>query len=171
MPKTPINKAAPDWWPDEAMPVCRLADMPEGSARGFTLYGKAHANGETITDEKLDIIIWRPDADDAHIADDKQAENLRGFVNKCPHLGLPLETFPDRFLDALGSSLICSAHGAQFDAQGHCFAGPCQGENLIDVPLRVEMRDDERFIVIGKREKEKGKRKKGKSDGNGLNRL
>ncbi len=142
MPKTPINKAAPDWWPDEAMPICRLSDMPEGAARGFTLENKkADKEGRQEAVEKLDIIIWRLDETD---------KKIRGFVNKCPHLGLPLETFPDRFLNALGDSLICSAHGAQFDKRGHCFAGPCQGADLIEVPLRLESRDGERFIVMGK---------------------
>ena len=141
------------------MTVCRLADMPEGTARGFTLFSEAASR------QRLDIIVWRLDEDEADEgeadegeADEDDADNenarhqtLRGFVNKCPHLGLPLETFPDRFLDALGSSLICSAHGAQFDAQGHCFAGPCQGENLTNAALDVEMRDGEAFIVLNNR--------------------
>ena len=54
MPKTPINKAAPDWWPDEAMPICRLSDMPEGAARGFTLENKkADKEGRQEAVEKL----------------------------------------------------------------------------------------------------------------------
>ncbi len=131
------------------MTVCRLADMPEGTARGFTLFKGAGFKGAAIR-QRLDIIVWRLHEDDADEDANKEtaAPALRGFVNKCPHLGLPLETFPDRFLDALGSSLICSAHGAQFDTRGHCFAGPCQGENLISVPLRIEMRDGAAFIMM-----------------------
>lgn len=75
--------------------------------------------------ERLDIIIWR------------EGDVLRGFVNQCPHLGLPLETFPDRFLSADGTHLICSAHGAQFDAEGACFAGPCKGASLQQLDLRI----------------------------------
>lgn len=135
------------------MPICLLADMPEGTARGFTLFNDGAKNdGDGAPRQRLDIIIWRRDEDEADEdgRDDETApaQNLRGFVNKCPHLGLPLETFPDRFLDALGSSLICSAHGAQFNAQGHCFAGPCQGKNLIDISLRIEMRDGAAFIMM-----------------------
>ena len=146
MPKTPINNpmnnrgagispakpqsantqsanTVPDWWPDAARIVCALADMPETGARGFTLTG-------TDKNDRLDIIIWA--------ADDGAGQTISGFVNKCPHMGLPLETFPDRFLNAAGDALICSAHGANFDAHGACFAGPCKGAHLHPLELQIE---------------------------------
>lgn len=109
--KTPNPKA-------EALTLCALADMPDRGARGFEL---TRANGD-----RLDVIVWR------------DGDHLRGFINKCPHLGLPLETFPDRFLSADGRRLICSAHGAQFDANGACFAGPCKGQSLTPMPVRLD---------------------------------
>ena len=117
MPKIPINKTAPAWWPQEEREICTLADMPPDAARGFTLYGD--------DDEKLELIIWR------------RGDALTGFVNQCPHMGLPLETFPDRFLSADGDALICSAHGARFHFDGACFDGPCRGQNLRRVALSV----------------------------------
>jgi nitrite reductase/ring-hydroxylating ferredoxin subunit len=105
--------------------VCAVADMPENAARGFTLTG-ADKN------QRLDIIIW--------LTRNGREDVLRGFVNKCPHMGLPLETFPDRFLSADGERLICSAHGAQFDFDGACFVGPCKGEHLYPLDLRIENR-------------------------------
>ena len=117
MPKTPISKTAPAWWPQEEREICTLADMPPDAARGFTLYGDDH--------EKLELIIWR------------RGDALTGFVNQCPHMGLPLETFPDRFLSADGDALICSAHGARFHFDGACFDGPCRGQNLRRVALSV----------------------------------
>jgi nitrite reductase/ring-hydroxylating ferredoxin subunit len=119
MPKTPIAKTAPAWWPQEAREICALADMPPDAARGFTLYGA------DATHEKLDLIIWR------------HGDALGGFVNQCPHMGLPLETFPDRFLSADGAALICSAHGARFTFDGRCFVGPCKGQKLHAVALNV----------------------------------
>ena len=118
MPKIPINKTRPDYWPDEQRELCALDALPENTARGFTLIGNA-------PDARLDVIVWRA------------GDRLSGFVNKCPHMGLPLETFPDRFLTATGDALICSAHGAQFDAAGKCFAGPCKGQNLKPVTLKL----------------------------------
>ena len=124
MPKTPINKTTPAWWPEQGQEICRLADMPFNKARGFTLYG-ANEN------DKLELIVWRREAA-AHGPDE-----LAGFVNQCPHMGLPLETFPDRFLSADGTALICSAHGARFRFDGACFSGPCQGQNLKRIALSV----------------------------------
>ena len=134
MPKTPTHKTAPAWWPQEEREICPLADMPVNAARGFTLYGGNE-------NDKLELIVWRMEAADggAHIA---------GFVNQCPHMGLPLETFPDRFLDAMGDALICSAHGARFHFDGTCFAGPCQGQSLNKVALNL--RDGYIYLCAGK---------------------
>lgn len=117
MSRRPDAPEQPRWLPLEAQTICALDAVPDGTARGFRLENDAGAF--------LDIIIWR------------DAEALRGFVNQCPHLGLPLETFPDRFLAADGNSLICSAHGAQFDRDGACFNGPCKGRALVALSLTV----------------------------------
>ena len=103
--------------------VCKLADMPENGARGFTLTGADKS-------DRLDVIIWA--------TRDGDNETISGFVNKCPRMGLPLETFPDRFLSAAGDALICSAHGARFTVDGACFAGPCKGAHLHPLDLRIE---------------------------------
>ena len=34
-------------------------------------------------------------------------EDLRAYVNSCPHMRLPLELFPNRFLDEAGEQLVC----------------------------------------------------------------
>lgn len=108
----------PDLTPlPKAQTICALDAVPDGTARAFNL--------QSDTGEAVDIIIWR------------DGTMLRGFINQCPHLGLPLETFPDRFLAADGNSLICSAHGAQFDRDGACFNGPCKGRALVALSLTV----------------------------------
>lgn len=117
----------PDWRPATDYILCRLNDLPDISARGFIISGPEN--------QRLDIIVWR------------DGNMLAGFVNQCPHLGLPLETFPDRFLSADGTHLICSAHGAQFDADGLCFAGPCIGDALTQLNLDT-CRDDDGDVQI-----------------------
>lgn len=60
----------------------------------------------------------------------------RAYVNSCPHQAMPLETFPDRFLNEDRTLLICSTHGARFRVtDGHCVSGPCKGKAL--APVRV----------------------------------
>ncbi len=106
----------------------RLAELAPQTARGYQL---------ELDGEALDLIIWR-----------HKGDSLSGFVNQCPHLGLPLETFPDRFLTADGTRLICSAHGAQFTTDGACIAGPCIGKALTPVALDIKGDGENKIIVL-----------------------
>ncbi|HVH84655.1 MAG TPA: Rieske 2Fe-2S domain-containing protein [Steroidobacteraceae bacterium] len=64
--------------------------------------------------------------------------HLRGYVNRCPHAGHPLNLLPDRFCTPDGALLLCSSHGALFEKlTGYCVAGPCAGRALTPVPLEV----------------------------------
>ena len=96
--------------------LCRLDDLPDGAARGFP----AAPGGLT------------------GLFASRRGDAVRVFLNSCPHLGLPLDALPGRFLDALGGPLVCGVHGALFDAEdGTCFAGPCAGDALEAVPVRL----------------------------------
>jgi len=71
---------------------------------------------------------------------------LSVFVNSCPHLGVPMNMEPDRFLDSEKNFIMCSTHGALFKIDdGECVHGPCLGENL--TPVNHEVRDEEVFIA------------------------
>ncbi len=68
----------------------------------------------------------------------RHGEELRAYVNSCPHMRLPLELFPNRFLDEAGEQLVCSTHGARFNvSDGECTRGPCRGDVLQAVELIV----------------------------------
>ena len=70
---------------------------------------------------------------------------LRGYVNRCPHAGHPLNLLPDRFLTPDGTLLLCSSHGALFEkGNGYCVAGPCAGRSL--TPIALEVRDG--FVLV-----------------------
>ena len=76
--------------------------------------------------DALDLIVLR------------RGNQVFAYVNRCPHGGTPLETFPDRFLDESGDLLICSTHGARFQvSDGVCVAGPCKGAALRPVRVHV----------------------------------
>ena len=67
---------------------------------------------------------------------------VRGWIDRCPHTGLPLAPLPDRYLTAERDLIICSSHGALFRIfDGHCIAGPCAGQRLWPWPVRVEGAD------------------------------
>lgn len=62
-----------------------------------------------------------------------------GYIDRCPHAGLPLATFGDRFLTREGDLILCSSHGALFKLDtGLCIGGPCAGRSLWPWPVTVE---------------------------------
>ncbi len=90
--------------------LCRLEEIPDGASRGFgDLFAIRRGTGVTV------------------------------YVNSCPHIGVPLELVPDRFLDRLGKLIVCATHGARFRIEdGVCISGPCLGDELEAVPARVD---------------------------------
>lgn len=64
---------------------------------------------------------------------------LLGYLDSCPHIpGSPLAWRQDHYLRADRQRIVCHAHGAQFDIDtGRCVLGPCLGQSLTAVPLRL----------------------------------
>jgi len=64
----------------------------------------------------------------------------RLYLNACPHIGVPLDWAPGRFLSSDASRIVCSMHGAEFAIEtGLCTKGPCLGDCLEAV--MIEIRD------------------------------
>jgi nitrite reductase/ring-hydroxylating ferredoxin subunit len=62
-----------------------------------------------------------------------------GYVDRCPHAGLPLAQALDAYLTPDKALIACSWHGALFTIEdGLCVAGPCGGARLGAWPLKVE---------------------------------
>ena len=97
--------------------VCRETELESHGVRAFTIGGG---------DWPLRGFVVRVGA------------HLRGYVNRCPHAGHPLNLLPDRFFTPDGALILCSSHGALFEKlTGFCVAGPCAGRALTPVPLEV----------------------------------
>jgi nitrite reductase/ring-hydroxylating ferredoxin subunit len=63
----------------------------------------------------------------------------RAYLNRCAHVPVELDWIPGRFLDETGLYVICTVHGAMYDAaDGSCVAGPCQGRGLQAVACREQ---------------------------------
>lgn len=63
---------------------------------------------------------------------------VHGYVNRCPHVGTPLDWIEHEFLDRNGRHIVCATHGARFRIEdGVCVAGPCQGDELEPWPVAV----------------------------------
>jgi len=72
----------------------------------------------------------------------RQDNNLYAYWNNCPHVGVPLNWMPGKFLDIEKTFIQCSSHGAIFGIDsGECVAGPCVGDHLSRVALTQKGND------------------------------
>jgi nitrite reductase/ring-hydroxylating ferredoxin subunit len=63
---------------------------------------------------------------------------IRGYVDRCPHLGVPLARKLDDYLTPDANLIACSWHGALFRVEdGMCVGGPCAGGRLTQWPVTV----------------------------------
>lgn len=61
----------------------------------------------------------------------RRGDQVFAYINSCPHVGVPLDFQPGRFLDVERRYIQCSSHGALFRIDdGFCLAGPCSGKSL-----------------------------------------
>lgn len=68
----------------------------------------------------------------------RSGEQVRAYLNVCPHAGRQLNWAPGKFLLESGL-LICAVHGASFNIpDGRCVMGPCRGASLSEVALRID---------------------------------
>lgn len=97
--------------------LCRLDDLPEGASKGFPPAPGGFAGLFAV----------------------RQGDTVHVYVNACPHLGVPLDWMPDRFLSTDGRRIVCATHGAEFRiADGLCLQGPCQGDRLEPVMTQIK---------------------------------
>ena len=65
---------------------------------------------------------------------------VHAYLNRCGHIPVELDWRAGEFFDFEQLHLICSTHGALYDAtSGRCLGGPCGGTPLVRLP--VEERD------------------------------
>lgn len=68
----------------------------------------------------------------------RRGDTLHGYVDRCPHLGLPLARTLDDYLSPDGALIHCGWHGALFEPEsGACIAGPCRGAGLTPWPVAL----------------------------------
>ena len=98
--------------------LCALDEIPAGTARNFVVQlegGRFHG-----------FVVRRGD-------------EIIGYVDRCPHAGMPLAHELDEYLTPDGTLIQCDWHGALFEIEdGRCIAGPCKGAKLTAWPVAVK---------------------------------
>jgi nitrite reductase/ring-hydroxylating ferredoxin subunit len=70
----------------------------------------------------------------------RHAGTVHAYLNRCAHVAMELDWQEGVFFDSQGRDLLCSTHGAAYDARsGRCLGGPCNRSPL--VKLRMAERE------------------------------
>ena len=102
---------------------------------------------ESVSGSLIRLADWPPEGlSETEVAIDgepqslvllRRGDELKAWLNICPHAGRRLDWAPGKFLVDKGR-LVCAAHGASFDlGNGECVAGPCRGASLTPVAVAV----------------------------------
>ncbi len=98
--------------------LCTTSDIEDPGSKSFDV--KIHR-------KKQSIFVVHKDAE------------FFAYYNQCPHTGASLEWRQDQFLDLDKALIQCATHDALFlIASGQCIAGPCTGDALKSLKLRIE---------------------------------
>lgn len=88
--------------------------------------GDVHEAGAVVDGDAESLLLFR------------DGDEVRAWLNICPHAGRRLDWSPGKFLRSKAGHLVCAVHGATFElAGGECVAGPCRGASLRAVPVDV----------------------------------
>ena len=116
--------------------LCRLDELPDGDSRGFD--------------------PWREGQDSVLLV--RRGERVVGWRDSCPHHGgTPMAWRKDAYLNFERTRIVCAAHGAQFDIEtGVCTLGPCLGQSLQAVRIKVAANRDITISPWGEEETQNG---------------
>lgn len=107
--------------PAAARPICNLADLHDGAARGFDPMNRGRDSVFAV----------------------RRGQTVRLWADRCPHHGTPMPWRKDAYLNAAGDRIVCAAHGALFEIDsGLCVQGPCLGDHLRPVPFKLTENGD-----------------------------
>jgi nitrite reductase/ring-hydroxylating ferredoxin subunit len=68
----------------------------------------------------------------------RQGDEIRAWVNACPHAGRPLSLPDGRVIIHEKQFLLCPVHGASFEmSEGRCVGGPAVGDRLRTVEIKI----------------------------------
>ena len=98
--------------------VGRLAKLPHGTTKKF----KLRCQGNTVEG----LLVGYED-------------KIFAYVNRCCHISLSMDWVDNQFFTEDKRHLVCANHGATYEpTTGECIWGPCLGEFLQSVPIKID---------------------------------
>jgi nitrite reductase/ring-hydroxylating ferredoxin subunit len=114
-----------------------LSDEPHGRI-WTTRAGISLGPLDLIADGAARNYVLQIGADRFHGFVVRKGQAVFGYVDRCPHAGLPLAQQLDQYLTPDRGLIACSWHGAIFTVEeGTCVGGPCVGAKLSPWPVTV----------------------------------
>ena len=111
---------------EDSLLICALSRLDDPGSYGFSL---------ELAGEQVEGFVVRRDGE------------FFAYRNSCPHTGSPLDWVDHQFLDVEGALIQCAVHDARFLIDsGECVFGPCPGESLESLPIRVH---DDKIYLLG----------------------
>ena len=91
-------------------PICHTSDLQNGQSLKFQF-------PTSIGPEEAFLIRYQ--------------DQYRAYMNRCRHIGTPLDYGDNDFFSSDGSLLVCKTHGAMYEPDsGKCAGGACDGKGL-----------------------------------------
>ena len=80
------------------------------------------------------VVTWQGEPTPAFLV--RYHGQIQAFLNRCAHMPVELDWNPGDLFDLSGHYLVCSLHGAHYQADtGICKMGPCVGARLRKIPV------------------------------------
>lgn len=120
--------AAPPWHalpgaPAPGTQLCSREEIPDGGARLIAIVDDKVVF-DTMPPRVFSLVLTRDGA------------QVRGWVNRCAHFGVPLAHKQSQLIYKSGQSISCNVHYARYAwDDGRCLSDECAGEGLIALPL------------------------------------
>ena len=106
------------------MRLCAVADLADPGSMGFRFRAESRLFAGFVV---------------------RRGDEIRGWIDQCPHAGWPMGAMDDRYLTRDGDRILCAGHGGLFSLDGLGVTTPCVGQRL--TPWPVTVREGEVFTA------------------------
>ena len=106
------------------MRLCAVAELADPGSKGFRFRAESRLFAGFVV---------------------RRGDEIRGWIDQCPHAGWPMGAMDDRYLTRDGDRILCAGHGGLFSLDGLGVTTPCVGQRL--TPWPVTVREGEVFTA------------------------